>query len=113
MPIAQSNLIRAALSRNLGSCSSRRRLCSAKSRGDRFKPILMMEAGENRCRGDTVRTGNLVIAQPGGDGRRRIGNAGAESRVWTNAIVMSHPLGQDSAEMLVVERNHIIETLTT
>jgi hypothetical protein len=26
---------------------------------------------------------------------------------------MSHPLGQDSAEMPLVERNHIVETLTT
>ena len=33
--------------------------------------------------------------------------------MWATAIVMRHPLGQDSTEMALVEWNHPIETFTT
>jgi hypothetical protein len=73
----------------------------------------MMETAENRSCRDTMCAGNQVTAQSRGDDRCRIGNAGAQLRVWPSAVVVSHPFGQDSAEMPLVRRNQIVEALTT
>src|SRR5215813_14546960 len=44
---------------------------------------------------------------------RRFGNSRPQAGMRASAIVMSHPFPQDFTQMLLVERNHEIQTLTT
>ena len=46
-----------------------------------------------------------------GNTRWPVGNPQAETRVWATPVVMRHPLGQDSPQMLLVQGDHEIHTL--
>jgi hypothetical protein len=67
-----------------------------------------MKTAENRSGDDTVALANLVAAQ-----QRRsvttIGNARAQTRVWTSAIVVRDPVSDDPSKVTLVQRDHPIQ----
>lgn len=73
-----------------------------------------METAEDRLHDHTVSAFHLMSGHSSRiDVGIRVGNARAEPRVWATPIAMSHPLGQDSPEMPLIERNKPIQTFTT
>jgi hypothetical protein len=66
-----------------------------KSRRERFKPVLVMEIGENRFRSDPISQRNMVADRSCHRQRWRLRNPGTEAGVRAASIVMKHPLGQD------------------
>lgn len=74
----------------------------------------MMETAEDRLRYHTISAFRLMASQSRREGVGiRVGNARAESRVRATAIILTHPLGQDSPEVPLIERNTPIQTFTT
>src|SRR5262245_38962444 len=73
-----------------------------------------METSEDRLQHHTISTFHLMAGQASRDGVGiRIWNAGSQARMRPPAIVMTYPLGQDSPEVPLTERNAPIQTLTT
>jgi hypothetical protein len=88
-------------------------LCSAKSGRERFKPVLVMETGQNRLRSDPMSLRNVVTGRSCDGQCRLLRDARTKARVRAASIVMTHPLGQDRPHMPLIERNGVVETLAT
>ena len=69
-----------------------------------------MKTAENRRGDDAVAVANPMASQHRRD-VRAIGNARAQARVWTPAIVMRDPLPKDAAEVRLVQQNHPVQAL--
>jgi hypothetical protein len=69
-----------------------------------------MKTAENRRGDDAVALANPMARQHRRD-VRAIGNARAQARVWTPAIVMRDPLPKDAAEVRLVQQNHPVQAL--
>ena len=78
-----------------------------------FKPVLVMETGENRFRRNPMSLRNVVTSRSCHGQSWRLGNPRTEARVRATPIVMRYPLGQDLPQMPFIERNDVVETLST
>ncbi len=87
------------------------------SRRDSFQVVLVMQPAEDFSGRDARVSRQLVstsmwrkpppqvLFRVGGDTR-------AQGRMWTALIVVGYPLPQSLPQMLLAERDHVIQTLT-
>ena len=73
-----------------------------------------MESAEDRASRDLAALGEgmSIVTFPRQEYRRRFRNPRSEAQMGAPLIVVRHPLGQDSAQMFLANRNHEIQTLT-
>ena len=83
-----------------------------KSCRESFKPVLVMETGENRFRSYSMSLRNVPGGRSGHSQSRRLGNPRTEARMRATSIVMRYPLGQDFPQMPFPERNDMVETFS-
>lgn len=76
-----------------------------------FKPVLVMETGENWFRDNPMSLRNVVAGRSCHGHRWRLGNPRTEARVRATPIVMRYPLGQDRPQMPFMERNERVRPL--
>jgi len=43
----------------------------------------------------------------------RVGNTWAQARVWSSSVEMRHPLAENSAEVTLVDGNHVVQTFSS
>lgn len=75
---------------------------SAKSRGDRLKPILVMETAENWFGSHAMSVRQLVADRLWHRQRRWFGKPGTEACVRATSIVMKDPLVEERPQMPLV-----------
>src|SRR6185295_2804064 len=80
------------------------------SRRDSLKAIFVVKSTEDRLRGNAVTVRNPARLQYW-RASGTVGNARPEARVWTPAVVMRDPLQEDGSEVILVQRNHPVQTL--
>ena len=78
-----------------------------------FKPVLVMETGENWFRDNPMSLRNVVADRSCHGHSGRLGNPRTEARVRASPIVMRDPLGQDRPQLPFMERNDVVETFST
>ena len=79
-----------------------------------FQAIFMMQTAEHRSRIDAIPSSKHVPPDAGRNlGLRRFRNSRSQRRVRPSAIVVGHEFGADRLQMAFVERNQIVQALST